>query len=207
MKQLWQERWRIELRCNFIFGILFIFILNSCDLFSTRIADPPIYGTTTNPPATTPEQLFENLKNSVSTKNPKEYLNFFADTINSIKAFKFNPYQKALLQYPSIFAMWNLTSEERYFSSLVLKMNSSSSPFLSFENWRWTKFQSDSALFEADYNLFFPHKETGMTTSFKGRTHLYLIPSKSKNWVCYRWDDFETSKDSSWSLCKGYFSN
>ena len=204
MKQLWPEHWRIELHFKYFF--LFIFFFTGCDIFLTRPADNPSTNQSINPPATTPEQLIENFKNAISKKDPKEYLVFFSDTVTANKNFIFTPHQKVYLQFASIFSAWNKNYEEQYFTTVKTAMNPSANPFLIFENSQLIKFQSDSALFTTDYKLFLPHTNQNIITEFKGRSHFYFINSKTKNWVCYRWDDFETAKDSSWSLCKGFFS-
>ncbi len=180
----------------------------SCNLFDPRDASPPNSSNETLPNPTSPEALLANFISAFQQKNDVEYGKLFADTVVYHKRFQFIPNQSASARYAVIFSTWNKTSEIEYFKKAAASIGASSTPVISFNNpSQLVHYQSDSAFYSATYTIFLAHNRSGLTQQFTGRCELYLAPDKNKvNWMIYRWIDFETSKDSSWSELKGQFS-
>lgn len=177
---------------------LFLF---SCNLFETRDPENPITDNQTLPPPSTKEALFSNFQTAIQQKNLTEYEKLFADTVTHKQSFLFVP----AARYASIFPGWNKSSELDYFRNVITAVGSSSIQFGILSAPQILTYQSDSAVYTIQYSLFVPHNKPGVTTQFTGRSELYMSPNKNNIWMIYRWADFETMKDSSWSELKGQF--
>ncbi len=202
MKQRLRGHWRDELRCerSYIACVAISFLFLSCDLLNTRDPQNPDAGNQTLPTAFTKEILIDNFQKSFQQKNIQEYAKLFTDS-----SFLFLPTQSALARYSAVFSSWNKTSESDYFRNAMTAIGAASSPQIFFINSSTIPYHSDSALYMADYTVFVPHTRANITIQFAGRSELYLSPNKNNIWTIYRWIDFETKKDSSWSELKGQF--
>jgi hypothetical protein len=203
-------RWRDELRCNHLIVALFLgtFFLGSCGIFDTRDPDPPGSDNQVLPVATTPELLISNFQTAIQQKNVQEYEKLFADTTTHAREFQFIPNQSAEARYGRIiFSNWNKPAEVEWFRNVMSQVNANSVPQLFFTDQpQLVQYQADSALYTANYLLFVDHTKKSLTTKFVGRSEFYLAPDKNRvKWMIYRWVDFETGIDSSWSELKGQF--
>jgi hypothetical protein len=187
------------LRCNGLHMALLSLLLLSCNLFDTRDPENPLTDNQTLQPATSPSMLISNFTTAFQQKNIQEYGKLFADT-----TFRFIAAQSAYARYSTVFLSWNKGSESEYFRNAITEIGTLSSPQLSFSTVSSVQFQSDSAAYTLDYVLFVPHSRSS-TKQFTGRSELYMAPNKNNIWSVYRWVDFETKKDSSWSEFKGQF--
>jgi len=175
----------------------------SCDLLKTRDPQPPDQENTANPPATTPQVLMSNLQLSFANKNVNDYEKLFSDTGSIGKQYAFIPTQKAAASYSTFFSHWTKDSEGNYFRKAMASVNADFTPQVLFTGPPvLTPFQSDSALYEANYSVFIS------PTTYTGHARFFLIPNKNAGtWVIYRWEDFPPGQDSlSWSDLKGQFS-
>jgi hypothetical protein len=209
MKQRLPVHWRagLQSRWHTAFVLLAGLCCASCDLLQTRDPEPPTKDNSTYESPKTPEMLLRNFRTSVEEKNTQEYEKVFADSALGGRSYSFIPSQGSLVRYGVVFSLWTNETERDYFRKAVSSLMLLSTPVLIFEKTTMTKFQSDSALYECDYDFSFNHQEPTLTKRLKGRSFLYLLPNKvTQNWVIYRWEDYETAKDSSWSELKGYFS-
>jgi hypothetical protein len=210
MKQHYHGHWRDALHCK---RWLLVFcaatlLFPSCDLLKTRDPQSPVTASTTNPPANSPTALLDNFISDIAKKNPQEYAKLFSDTASDNKTFTFVPAQSAAIRYTAAFSNWTKQSEQDYFQKAMASLNASALPSLVFMNdisHGVVMFQSDSAVFQSDYILFIPHTQPNLTTTFKGKASFYMAPNIANTWTIYRWEDFETAKDSSWSELKGQF--
>lgn len=180
-------------------------LLLSCNLFDTRDPENPVTDSQTLPPPLTKEALFNNFQNALQQKSIVEYEKLFADTSAHKQQFFFIPNQSSAVRYSAIFPMWDKTSEADYFRNVITAIGASSIQFGLTASPQILTYQSDSAVYTIQYSLFIPHNRAGVTTQFEGRSELYMSPNKNNIWMIYRWVDFETKKDSSWSELKGQF--
>lgn len=195
------------MRCNrlYIASAVLSFFVSSCNLFETRDPDNPITGNQTLPPPLTKEALYGNFQSSLQQKNIVEYEKLFADSSTHRQQFLFVPNQSSAARYSAIFPTWNKTSEVDYFRNVTSAVGSSSIQFTVTAAPTILTYQSDSAVYTIQYSLFVPHGRPGIPTQFDGRSELYMSPNRNNIWMIYRWIDFETKKDSSWSELKGQF--
>jgi len=193
------------LRCRsyyIAFAVLSILFI-SCDLFNTRDPDAPDSENQTLPIAFTKEILFTNYREAFQQKNIAGYSELFSDTITHKQNFIFIPAASAATRYS--FA-WDKKLENAYFNSIKISVGASSS--FQFDLTAIPKvvtYQSDSAKYSFEYLLFVPHNRGDVTQQFVGTGEIYVSPDKNAIWRIYRWVDFETKKDSSWSELKGQF--
>jgi len=188
------------LRCNRLYIAVLSLLLLSCNLFDTRDPQNPVADNQTLQPATSASMLISNFTTAFQQKNLQEYQKLFADT-----TFQFIPTQSASARYSAVFQTWNKSSESDYFRNTITEIGNASSPQLSLTTVATVQYQSDSVSYTMDYVVFVPHSRT-TTKQFTGRSELFLSPNKNNIWSIYRWVDFETKKDSSWSELKGQFS-
>jgi len=146
----------------------------------------------------------DNFRNAFQQKNLVEYNKLLADTSVHKKNFTFTPSPSALARYSAVFFSWNSAQEYNYFKNAIVA--SGNNPFqVSFIPTPLFRYPSDSAEYSVDYSFFIPHNRTNVTQQFFGRSELFMSPDKNGIWRIYRWVDYETKKDSSWSELKGYF--
>ncbi len=172
-------------------------LLISCNLFQTREPENPVSGSNTLEQATSPNIVINNLQASFQQKNIQEYEKLFNDTL-----IVFVPTPSAAARYNVVFSSWNRNSESQYFRNMITAVGTASAPQLSLSVVSTVQYQNDSAQFTLDYTIFVPN---AATDQFSGRTELVLSPNKNSIWTIYRWIDYETKKDSSWSELKGQF--
>ncbi|MGA7161431.1 MAG: hypothetical protein WBZ48_10540 [Bacteroidota bacterium] len=175
----------------------------SCDLLKTRDPQPPDQQNTANPLATSPQILIDNLQAAFANKNLNDYGKIFADVGSVGKQYVFIPTQKAEGNYTALFSQWTTESEMNYFRKAMASVSTAFIPSVSFSNVVLTPFQSDSALYETDYTVFLT------PTTYVGHARFLMLPNKNTGaWVIYRWEDVQTSNNSSlsWSDMKGQFS-
>jgi hypothetical protein len=199
MKRHSHGRSKDALRYNILYIALLSLVLLSCGLFDTRDPEDPLTDNQSLPQATSPAMLLTNFTTAFHQKNINEYSKLFSDS-----SFRFIPTQSAFARYGAVFFSWKSMNETDYFRNAVTEIGDLSSPQLSFSTVSSVQFQSDSAAYTLDYVLFIPHSRSS-TKQFTGRSELYLAPNKNNIWTIYRWVDFETKKDSSWSEFKGQF--
>jgi hypothetical protein len=177
----------------------------SCDLFETRDPQEPNSENQTLDVASTKEILYSNFRGAFQRKFSEEYKKLFSDTITHSKQFIFIPAASIGTRYSF---SWDKALEGEYFENMKSAVNASSS--LQFNLTGIPKeilYQSDSAKYSFDYVLFVPHNRGGVTQQFVGNSEIYVSQDKNYIWRIYRWVDFETKKDSSWSELKGLFAN
>jgi hypothetical protein len=177
-----------------------------CDLFSTRDPEPPSGGGSTFIPATTADIVIQNLKNAISEKNTVNYLRCFIDTLHSSRSFLFVPTASAAGRYAAAFVSWSLASERAYFSSLVAHTPATAVSMLSI-NGSFTLQASDSAIYEGDYLLAFPHGISGSPESTRGTLQFVIAIDRNSTWGITRWTDIPIGSEPSWSELKGRFAN
>jgi hypothetical protein len=200
-------RWRVELqyKAAVIFLLAAVFTGAGCGLFQTREPELPVNVSGVNPPATSPEMVLQNFISAVQLKNPDDYDKLFSDSLTSTRSFYFIPSADASVRYASVFARWSKANETQCFRNMISSLGQSASPTLSFLNTTIVPFQSDSAIISSEYLLVVPHNLATVTTIFTGRVEFYTAPDRNQSWSIYRWVDFTTKVDSSWSSCKGAF--
>lgn len=191
---------------SFCLGGLLSALILSCGLFEPRTPEPPSQSGLDYRPPTDPAIVIANLQSAIDQKNVANYSNCFADPSKVARAFAFIPSPEASAQFSGVFGSWSYSQELSYFQNLVAK----SSP-TGFSNLLLTSKSSivtaDSVVYSYDYILTFEHTEAGFPKSARGNLQFTLGTDNSNFWIIYRWADFKTGNDFTWSMFKGKFSN
>ena len=181
---------------------------SGCNLFEPRDPEAPTQSSDSFIPPTDPDIVIENLQNAIAQKNSVNYVRCFADPSQSVRLFQFSPSPDAGSRYASVFAYWSIDQEKAYFQNLVAraagKVNAYSNLLLTH---RVATVTGDSAVESYDYTFTFEHTDPSFPTVAIGNLQFVLGLDNNNAWVIYRWSDFKTTSDVTWSHFKGKFSN
>lgn len=190
--------------CIQIFFLILCLLLIGCSLFKTRTPEEPSSQSSSFVPPRTPDNVIENLINSVHELNTENYVACFVDSTFSNKQFIFQPTQSTGATYGTIFREWNLQSERYYFGNMVSKVPNGSQATLQLTSSQLT-IESDSAVYTATYTLDVEHNVVDIPKIAKGNLIFILSLDNNHNWAIYRWIDNQTGTDFSWSELKAKF--
>lgn len=190
------------------YKILFVvfFALSAFILGCLREAETPVDPRSTFIPPTSPQYVIVNLQSAILEKNINNYLLCFVDTNFSSKKFTFLAEVSAISQYP-VLKFWNFTNERYYITALIsaTPTQSSSNLFLSNTNMIQT---SDSAVYDADYLLYFDHTRQNVPKTVRGKLRFIIAPDSRNLWSIHTWTDYKaTENDTTWSILKANFLN
>ncbi len=149
----------------------------------------------------TADIVLDNLKSAFEEYNVDNYMRCFADT--SVRQYEFIPSQETQAAYAAVFSRWNLDAERQYFVHLGPPTTGTASLSLTQQS---IVSSSDSVTYMFSYSLFFPHSRSNVPQQVSGTMQLSLGTDNQRLWSIYRWQDFKTGKDSTWSYWKAVFS-
>jgi hypothetical protein len=181
-------------------------VVPGCSLFDTREPQPPSSSTCASRPRTLPGIVITNLQGAVAEKCVSNYADCFATSSTSTRAYTFVPSGDAYAQYQSIFSAWTSIDERNYFQNLVTtgKVQGFSNLLLTPKD---SLVSSDSVTYNYDYVFTFEQTDTGFPNTARGSLQFTLgRDNDGINWSIYRWSDFKTTNDITWSSFKGKFS-
>lgn len=179
-----------------------------CGLFTPRSPESPTAVSDTFLPATDADIVIENLQNAISEKNSVNYMRCFASASNAGTGFSYTPAASAVTQYGSILSSWSYDEEQTYFQNLIARTASLSNAYSNLTLSNKTSVTSgDSTIQSYTYKFTFENTESGFSSYAVGSMELVLGPDNTNAWVIYRWTDFKTTGDITWSHFRGKFSN
>ncbi|HOI30259.1 MAG TPA: hypothetical protein PLZ15_10940 [Melioribacteraceae bacterium] len=185
-----------------IFSILlFSLLVISCDLLTTRDPEEPDKPGSNNIPATSPQILFQNLKNSINEKIAENYLACFVDSSFLRKRFSFVPASGSVTQYP-VLNSWNFTSERQYFTNLRANLSQGGSITASFSDAVNTP-QGDSVIYTLNYSLQISSGNPNLAGNYSGSALFKIFLDSRNQWVIVDWQDIKKENLLSWSDLKG----
>ncbi len=183
-------------------------LLTSCGLFKTRTPEAPTQPSDTFVPATDPDAVVQNLQSAIAEKNSVNYQRCFPDPTHAKQSYVFIPSATAAATYSGVFAHWSVDDERQYFQNLVARTAGKPNAFSNLVLAHKTIILSgDSTVVSYDYTLTFEHNDPSFPTVANGTMQLVLGPDNTNTWVIYRWTDYQTTGDVTWSHFKGKFSN
>lgn len=178
--------------------------LASCNFFSTRDPENPITNRSSFESPTSPEIVIENFLGAIREKNPANYVAcFVADTTSGeMPAYVFEPSADAAGVYPSLFHMWTIEDEQRYFTALIPDMQDRT-PAIELTGSAAPEIAPQSTVYTFDYT-FIP-----VTIPYKGRMRLTIVRLPNGNWAISRWtDEARTDQtEQTWSFLKALYGN
>ena len=192
---------------NFLAVLLSTSILGGCSLFEPRDPEQPSQSSSNFIPPTTPELVITNLENSIAQKDIQNYASCFADSSRSGRSYTFIPSADAAALFPSVLNSWTYIEERTYFTNLIGRAVPNGFANVSF-TLPTTQVFADSMLYSADYLLTFQHTDAGFPSTARGHLQFAIgVDNATQLWSIYRWVDFKTTEDITWSSFKGRFSN
>lgn len=177
-----------------------------CGLFDPRSPEPPSQSSQTFLPATDPFIVISNLQSAVAQKSVPNYVQCLSDPASGGRPFLFIPSAEGNAVYASLFRNWSTIDEQSYFQNLTTRTTTTSISKLDLTE-KTSSLAADSATLEYDYTLTFENTVAGFPSRASGNLQFALQRSSSNIWSIYRWADFKTTTDLSWSMFKGKFSN
>lgn len=157
-------------------------------------------------PPTSPQYVIVNLQSAILEKNINNYLLCFVDTNFSTKKFTFLAEVSAISQYP-ILKFWTFTNERYYITTLISATPPQSSSNLFFSNTNIIQ-TSDSAIYDADYLLYFDHTRQNVPKTVRGKLRFVMAPDSRNLWSIHFWTDLKSLEtDTTWSILKANFLN
>jgi hypothetical protein len=180
--------------------------LAGCSLFAPRDPEDPESLRLNFVPPTEPSIVIDNLQNAIDQKSVANYTACFADAGTGEQVFMFVPSADASAQYGPAFISWGTAQEQAYFQNLIARSTSGALSALQLVQ-KSQLVTADSVVYSYDYTFIFEHGETGFPTTARGNLQFALAADAGNRWSIYRWMDFKTGSDITWSMFKGKFSN
>ena len=97
---------------------------------------------------------------------------------------------------------WSWQDEQAWSNNVLANLGISTGNYLSLREVDFQSFSGDSLRYIGDYELVMNHTDTALTVRFRGQLEFMMSLNTYNEWEINRWQDYETSKDSSWSLLK-----
>jgi hypothetical protein len=146
------------------------------------------------------------MQHAFTDRNTLNYVSSFLDSSGTGRSFQFEPSAQARSQYVGVFLSWTKQSEEQYFNKMINEIASGSSASLVL-SLNPVSVQSDSAQYDADYQLNIPHTQANIPKVFQGHSQFFLVRDRlSSMWYIARWVDLrDAQNDPGWSDLKGAF--
>lgn len=179
--------------------ILYSLLLPACDLFSTRIPEPPIDQAGTFIQPDTPDQVVENVQNAITELNAQNYRRSFADELT------FVPTPEAEVRDLSIWSGWSIQDEESYFRALASAARLTSGNELRLNEPSLSAIDPARFTFDATYVLTINHRKADLPSSLRGRLVWTIVQGDDGLWRISEWSDRSVDNSSSWSDLKASF--
>ena len=182
------------------------FVFLSCNLFETRTPESPAQTSSNFNPPINASDVFDNMEHAFTDLNTVNYAKSFSDSSNSGRIFQFEPSAQARTQYVGVFLAWSKQSEQQYFDNMKSKMQAGAAASLIL-SLNPVSVQSDSAQYDADYQLNIPFTQSASTKVFQGQAQFFLVRDRlTSTWSIWRWVDLRDSQDDpGWSDLKGTY--
>jgi hypothetical protein len=183
--------------------VLCILFFSGCELFTTRDPELPDQGRSNFQIATEPEIVIENLKNSFFDKNVQNYVACFIDSSFSSRRFLFQPSGEVISQYQFLAEGWDVSDEQRYFSSVIASINPDFPLTLTFGNESYSR-TGDTVVYSATYFINLPINQPE-SDNYQGNLRFNLVNDSRSIWSIYFWQDIKLPDLQSWSELKGKY--
>lgn len=166
--------------------------------FRTRDAEPPASNSGTWVAPTDYTVLLNNLQQAVANRNTQNYLRCLnPDSLVYVPA--------ASEANRPVWLTWSLREEQSWFENMVQNLASASGNSLKLTQTELRDVSATSVRYVGDYTFEALHNDTTLTRRFRGQVQLVIRQNVFNEWEIARWEDVETSPDSSWSRLKARF--
>lgn len=184
--------------------LLFSFFIFACELFQTRIPQEPSDNQSKFQPPVSDDIVIENFIHAITEANVDNYVKcLISDQLNE-HTFQFFPSSDVHSQFQNFFLNWGVEDERQYFQNLTRSTAKQLS--ISLSNRQRFTASPDSVVYQMDYVVSSAVKIENTSQKVAGNMHLYLLADSQRRWSIYRWYDFKTTSDITWSYWKVFFS-
>ncbi|MEL6256730.1 MAG: hypothetical protein AAFR87_32315 [Bacteroidota bacterium] len=184
-----------EFFIKIVIGLFLLWVLSSC--FQVRNVEPPGIVSSDWVSPTDYEILLQNLQRSVSNTNVQNYLRCFNND-----SLRFTPVASLFNDNEPIWLAWSIQDEQAYFDNMIQNLSVSTGNSLVLRETELQNVDADSLTYVGEYTLRINHRDTSLTTLFKGQIQLLIKLNEFNEWEISRWQDIELVQDSSWSQLK-----
>ena len=186
-----------KMRHSIWIGLVF---LASCDVFGTRIPEPPVgeAGTWLQPVA--PDLVVDNLRAAVTELNAANYRRSLD------QEFMFTPTAAAHARDPDQWTNWDHAQENGYFITVAEAAKGSSGNLLRLEDAK-TELSETEYILDAHYLLLIQHGSQQIADTLQGRLVWVITKKVDGLWVLKRWSDQSIGTEDSWSDLKAEFAS
>ncbi len=198
---------RILRRANRAMLTMMLGLLVSCKSpFATRDPEPPQNKQSSWIQPTSAAYVLINLRNAIAEKNAQNYLRCLADTAVTNKEFHFIPEPTVQAANPGVFLNWSYEQERIYLNQLLLYLPKDSTSQLSLTTMRESAYQ-DSVILVQEYKLTLAHQMQGPygLRATSGQIEFRLLRTEENMWYIYRWTDYATASQPTWSAVRAAF--
>ncbi|MDW3647459.1 MAG: hypothetical protein R8P61_10365 [Bacteroidia bacterium] len=178
-----------------VLGFSLLWALSSC--FQVRNVEPPGIVSSDWISPTDYEILLQNLQRSVGNTNVQNYLRCFNND-----SLRFTPAASLFNDNEPIWLAWSIQDEQAYFDNMIQNLTVSTGNSLVLRETELQNVDADSLTYVGEYTLRINHRDTTLTTLFKGQIQLLIKLNEFNEWEISRWQDIELIQDSSWSQLK-----
>jgi len=178
---------------------------SNCDLFSTRNAERPENRQSNWIPPLSPEQVILNLQNAIYERNADNFMRCLPDTAYSSTVYSFEADPKIAIEFSRIFLNWSLQNEVAVIRQIFSVIPSDNAAFLVFNNEKWVQYDSENAIYAAQYYLELEHTQPGIDSVYQGSLVYNLVPDTRGEWSISKWKDNGERGAESWSRLKAIF--
>jgi hypothetical protein len=171
-----------------------------CSIFDPRDPEPPVEGSGTYLQPDTPAQVVSNIQAAIEELNTLNYRRSFADD------FAFQPSASAQARY-QIWAEWDPTNEEQYFSALSAAAEFGEDHRLELTDPAPVPVSERVSIVDSSYMLAVDHNRSDQPTEVQGRLRWEISQGEDGLWRLTAWVDQEFSNTPAWSDLKAAFLN
>lgn len=191
----------------FLFTVFLMLLAFSCDNpFATRNPEPPKNEQSTWIQPTSPNYVLANLRNAISEKNITNYMRCLADTSNSDKQFRYVAEPSVANANPGLFERWDKQDEFNYLNQLSAFVPKDSTQKASLTTLKENTFQDSVILFQSyELDVHYNCQEIDCIHDMEGQVEFRLVRTNEDLWYIYRWSDFSTGDNPTWSDLRAVF--
>lgn len=175
-----------------VYGLLLLLIAG-CNLFTTRDPEPPESGSNIINLPRTPQDVLDNLTAAMNNRDDVFYMASF-----SSDSFRFEP-DAVTLARESWMATWGYEQERQHISGLI---NTGTQPGAVALAVLLTTLSVDEPVDSTTIRVHYDITADVSPNRFSGTADFVLRMGSAGYWQIYRWRDFRTDEQSTWSDLK-----
>lgn len=180
-------------------ALCLILMTGGCDMFAPRTPEEPTGAAGTWLQPDTPDRVVQNMERAIEELNVQNYRRSLDEAII------FRPAASVAVSSP-VFAGWDRSDEERYFSTLVAASDPTAAHNLRLvDGTSPTPIGTTTFVLDASYVLTVNHGRADIPTVFQGRLVWTIEQDPDGLWRIVEWRDQEIEASPSWSTLKAEF--